>query len=719
VKLARLLRMGVRELADRSRQELSRRIESSRLRPSAWPPVTGSGRIASAAALETIFARIRGTGVEASQDDGSPRFFEGAVSDSTSALVAERLPAWRERVVARAETLCRGDFDLLGYRELSFGKPPDWHLDPVSGRRAPLVHWSRLDPLDAARVGDSKVVWELNRHQWLVELGHAYRLTGDERYAKTFTRHVDHWMRENPPGLGINWASSLEVALRLIAWCWALALFRRSPTLTTELGLRMLGAIWVHARHVERHLSFYFSPNTHLTGEALGLFYAGVLFPEFRRSASWRALGERILVTESQRQVLPDGVYFEQSTYYQRYSVEIYLHFLILAGRNGLTVPRSVGDRVRRMLDFLLAVRQPDGSMPQIGDADGGWLLPLVPRAPDDPRAIFSTAAAFFSRPDLAWAAGEVAPETMWLLGTSGVAAFDDLSPTLPTAPASCVFPEGGYVVMRSGFDLEAHHLIFDVGPLGCPVTGGHGHADLLAVQCSAFGEPFLVDPGTYGYRGDAEWRNFFRSTAAHSAVVVDGEGQAIPAGPFRWRSRPRARLRRWSTANGLLLAEGDHTAYSRLSDPVLHRRRVLFVGNRYWVVVDELEGTGEHRVDVQLQFAPMEVIVEPSLWVRAKGRRGSGLLVRAFSTVPLMVERWEGECAPLRGWLSPAYGCREPAPLVVHRAIATLPLRIATLLLPVRDPTTPPPEATLVLDAGERPAELVLGHEEERVSLC
>jgi hypothetical protein len=681
--------------------------------------VTGNGGVASAAALEAISARMRGRDMGAAGRGDSPRFFEGAVSGSTSALVAERLPAWRERVVARAETLCDGRFDLLGYRQLSFGEPVDWHLDPVSGRRAPRVHWSRLDPLEAARVGDSKVVWELNRHQWLVQLGHAYRLTSDERYAALFGQHVADWMRENPPGLGINWASSLEVALRLIAWCWTLVLFSRSPALTGELRGRMLAAIWAHARHVERHLSFYFSPNTHLTGEALGLFYAGVLFPEFRRSARWRALGIRILVAESQRQVLPDGVYFEQSTCYQRYSAEIYLHFLVLAARNGVAVPISVGDRVRRMLDFLLAVRRPDGSMPQIGDADGGWLLPLVPRSPDDAGGVFSTAAAFFGRRDFAWAAGEAAPETLWLLGLPGLRAFDALSPAPPTMAASRVFPDGGYILMRSGFDAEAHHLIFDVGPLGCPVSGGHGHADLLAIQCSAFGEPFLVDPGTYGYTGDAAWRDFFRSTAAHSAVVVDGEGQAIPAGPFGWRSRPRACLRRWSATDDLLLAEAQHAAYGRLSGPVFHRRRVLFVANRYWVVVDDVEGTAEHRVDVQFQFAPIEVTVEPGLWVRVRGRRGHGLLVRAFATVPLKVERWEGEPAPLRGWLSPAYGCREPAPLVVYSTVTTLPVRIATLLLPVRDPAVAPPEATLVLDAQEFPAELVLGRGEERVALC
>jgi hypothetical protein len=705
--------MDVRELAVRGRQEAWKRLERSQGGPPAWPSLIEC-LVGSRASLDTALARTRG----AWESEASPRFFEGVASDSTSSLVGDRLPAWRERVIAQAEALCRGRFDLLGYRELSFGEPIDWQLDPVSGRRSPLVHWSRLDPLDATRAGDSKVVWELNRHQWLAQLGHAYRLTGNERYAGVCARHIDDWMRANPPGLGINWASSLEVAFRLVAWCWVLALFKGSLTFTTELRARMLAAIATHARHVERHLSSYFSPNTHLTGEALGLFYAGVLFPELRRSQRWQALGTRILVDESQRQVLPDGVYFEQSTCYQRYSVEIYLHFLILARRNGLAIPSFVEERVQRMLDFLLAIHRPDGSLPQIGDADGGWLLPLVPRSPDDARGIFSTAAAFFGSPELAWGAAEMAPESLWLLGRSGLSAFTALRPAPPQA-ASRVFAAGGYVVMRSGFDAQAHQLIFDAGPLGCPISGGHGHADLLSVQCSAFGEPFLVDPGTYAYTGDPEWRDFFRGTTTHSTAVVDGEGQAMPSGPFSWRARPEATLRRVSTPGGVLLAEADHAAYGRPHDPVLHRRRVLFVEKRYWVLVDDLEGTAEHRVDVQFQFAPIEVAVEPSLWVRARGRKGHGLLVRTLAAVPLKVGCWKGHLAPPRGWLSSAYGSREPAPLIVCSAVTTLPVRIVSLLLPVHDPATAPPPAALTLDAHGIPIELVLGDDSERIRLC
>ena len=61
---------------------------------------------------------------------------------------------------------------------------------------------------------------------------------------------------------------------------------------------------------------------------------------------------------------LPDGVYFEQSTCYQRYTAEIYLHFFILAGRNDIDVPPDCAERLCRLLDNLLAVCRPDGSMP-------------------------------------------------------------------------------------------------------------------------------------------------------------------------------------------------------------------------------------------------------------------------------------------------------------------------------------------------------------------
>jgi hypothetical protein len=700
------------ELLFRSRQELAKRLERigvignltprprsvlSKLLPEGLP--TGS----SAHAGGMLLDRFRRA--------ASVRFFEGAASDQTRALFENRMPGVREQAVAVAEAICQGRFDLLGHRRLFFGDPVDWHLDPVAGRRAPLVHWSRIDPLDSATVGDSKVVWELNRHQWLVRLGQAYQLTGDERYADAFARYVGEWLRGNPPGLGINWTSSLELALRLISWCWALFLFRNSRALSPDLFVQMLGAIWAQAAHVEKNLSYYYSPNTHLTGEALGLFYAGVVFPELRRAGRWRTLGARILVEESARQILPDGVYFEQSSCYQRYTVEIYLHFLILAARNGVAVAPPVAERIQQMLDFLLAIRRPDGSIPRIGDADGGWLLPLADRGPDDCQGLFSTAAAVFGRPDYAWAAPAPASEPLWLLGAAGLGAWEALRPAPPPTAPSRLFPQGGYAVMRGGWDAHAHHLIFDAGPLGCGMSDGHGHADLLSIQVAVFGVPYLVDPGTYCYAADPEWRAFFRGSTAHSTVVVDSVGQAVPTGPFRWDSRPRARVRQWVSTEAFDFVDAEHDAYRRLPDPVRHRRRVLFVKSRYWVVVDDLEGAAEHRMELRFQFGPLAVTVDPALWARARGPQGRGLLIRPFATVPLKPEVTEGEVAPIQGWVSPNYGQRQPAPVLTYSAVTRLPLRIVTLLFPVEGPSVSFPAVSALV--GEDPGLVFAGGQE------
>lgn len=695
MRLRALCRMGVSELAYRGWQEISKSFE--RLGVAAASPNGHQlpqvfGRLKAHPAFNEIGARARAGDFDGAakalfdrfRATGSARFFEGAGSEQVPVLLSAKMSGDRSRTIAAADAACRGRFEVLGYHGLFFGDPVDWHFDPSSGRRSPLVHWSRINPLGAKVVGDSKVIWELNRHQWLVDLGQAYRITGDDRYAEVFAARIREWMQANPPGIGVNWTSSLEAALRLIAWCWALFFFQGAKALSPALFAEMFGFIWEHASRVERYLSYYFSPNTHLTGEALGLFYAGVLFPEFREAYRWRTLGARILMEQIERQVLPDGVYFEQSTCYQRYTVEIYLHFLILAARNGLAVPAALGEQIQRMLDFLLALGRPDNSMPQIGDSDGGWLLPLVRRSPDDFRGIFSVAAAFFGRSDYAWVAEELAPETIWLLGMKGREAFEATPPAPALPPLFRVFPHGGYVVMRGGWERNAHHLILDAGPLGCPVSGGHGHADLLSIQCAAFGDPYVVDPGTYCYTKNPEWRNYFRSTAAHSTVVVDGLNQAIPSGPFAWQKRPRARLRRWVSTEAFDLVDADHDGYRCLPDPVTHRRRVIFAKPRYWVVVDDLDGKADHRVEVRFQFAPVDVTLSPDGWVRARGPEGRALLLRSFAMVDLQVNLFEGEFHPVQGWVSPDYGQRRPAPLLTYSAVARLPFRTVTLLLPV-----------------------------------
>src|SRR5262249_10905990 len=317
-------------------------------------------------------------------------------------MMNRRFPDERDAIINTAECALTGIFSLLGHIGLSFGDPPDspidWSLDPVSGLRAPLRHWSKLHPLDPLDGGDPKVVWELNRHAHFVTLGQAYWLTDDNRFAAAFVDQVSDWIDANPVGMGINWASSLEVAFRSIAWLWATQMLVDSGEITPDFFSRLLKSLIEHVRHIEPYLSYYFSPKPHLTGEALGLFYLGAALPEMIRADGWRDLGLRILLDQARKQVRADGVYFEQSSYYHRYTTDFYTHLFALTLANDfkldLASETTIWQKLEAMLDHLMWITRPDGTSPLFGDDDGGRLIKLTARTANDFRDTLAIGSA-------------------------------------------------------------------------------------------------------------------------------------------------------------------------------------------------------------------------------------------------------------------------------------------------------------------------------------
>ncbi|MGH9901065.1 MAG: alginate lyase family protein [Pyrinomonadaceae bacterium] len=595
-------------------------------------------------------------------------------------------------MIERAGRILEGKFDLLGYGGLDFGEPVDWHVEPVSGKRAPHAHWSRIEYLNSDVAGDKKITWELNRHQHFMTLGRAYWHTGDERYAERFVAHLSQWMEQNPPKLGINWASSLEVSFRAISWLWAFHFFKDSPRLTPQVFLRALRFLYLHARHLETYLSTYFSPNTHLTGEALGLFYLGTLLSEMRGADRWRTTGGRILLAQLEKHVRPDGVYFEQTSYYHRYTTDFYTHFLILARANGEHSGEEfdlgkVEKVLAALLDHLMHLTRPDGTTPLFGDDDGGRLAMLDERAADDFRATLATGAALLNRADYKFVAGEAAEETLWLLGADGLGKFDRLAAQEP-AESSRAFAAGGYYSMRDGWTRDANYLLIDCGPHGALKSCGHAHADALSFDLAAYGRTLLVDPGTYTYTGSASARDYFRGTAAHNTLTVDGESSSEPGGgAFTWKHVARSTPRRWISGRGFDYFEGQHDGYERLAAPATHSRGVLFLKGNYWIVRDRVETGGAHRCDLHFHFAPDAApVVEKG---NDRATPAGGVRLREEPGVDIFTFGAGGEWRDEEGWVSPRYGRRLPARVSVFSASVEGTQDFFTFLIPHRVPVS------------------------------
>jgi hypothetical protein len=591
----------------------------------------------------------------------------------------ERLPRTTESLVERAERICRHQFDLLGYECVDYGSEIDWHLDGVHGKRAPRQPWFKVPYLEFQQVGDSKVTWELNRHQHLVTLAKAYRLTGEARYGQEIFRQWYDWQRSNPYGIGINWASSLEVAFRSLSWLWVRHLLSGCSIVPQRFPVDMWRALMLNARHIERYLSTYFSPNTHLLGEGVGLFFIGALCPGSAIAERIRERGWWIVLEQAERQVRTDGMHFEQSTYYHVYALDFLLHARILAAGNGVPVPPALDETLERMLEALCVLRNA-GSIARFGDDDGGRLFAPDRNRTEHLRDPLATGAILFNRGDFKAAAGAICEEAIWLLGAGGAKRFDELLPRERENRSMALESSGIYVMSTA--QLQAQQLVIDGGPHGAG-RGGHGHADALSIQLAINREPVLIDPGTFVYSGPGTERNQFRKTSAHNTMQVDACGQSEPAGQFTWHNMATASAQRWLAGTNFDFFAGSHDGYGRLPSGVRHRRYVFYRKPWFWLVRDVLEGAGVHGLELSWHFAAGSV-------AGAAGdlkfyRDGQATLALLFASG----HAWTHEIS--QGWNSPVYGKKEPAPVLRFSTRTTLPVECATLLVPLSGTATHP----------------------------
>jgi len=581
------------------------------------------------------------------------------------------------RYLAAADRICDGALDVFTLLGADLGQPPRWNRDPKSGIQAPLVYGKTLDYRNPDVVGDIKYLWEPNRHLQLVTLAQAYAMSGRSKYFQELAEQLDSWFVACPSGLGPNWASALEAAIRLVNWSIAWQLIGGAGCRQFEspryaaLRLRWLRSVFEHAEFVRGWFSLHSSANNHLIGEAAGLFVAGITWPHWKRATLWADTGQRVLEREALAQNAPDGVNREQAVWYQHFVLD-FLVFCLLAGRaNGRRFSAEYEARIESMLDYLASIMDAGGNVPQFGDADDGRMARLAQGEGCCPyKSLLATGAILFGRGDFKLKAGALDDKTRALVGVGADEQYAALDARKTRLPLRRTFPEGGTYVLGCEFDTPREiRLVADAGALGYRSIAAHGHADALAFTLSAGGREFLVDPGTYAYHTQGAWRQYFRGTSAHNTVRIDGEDQSVQGGNFMWLQKANAGCSLWLSSADKDCFEGWHDGYRRLPDPVKHRRLIeLDKRARRIVVEDTLEMAEDHQVEL---FFHCHEATE----VQASGeafivRRGEASLRLTLPRLPeASVEVYRGSLAPMSGWVSRAFDCRQPAPTIAWRA--------------------------------------------------
>jgi hypothetical protein len=410
-------------------------------------------------------------------------------------------------------------------------------------------------------------IWKKNRHHHLTVMAAAYAQTKDERFAAEVRRQLADWAEKNPFPIGVNWNQPLEAGIRLIAWVWC----------ERFLGQRIFDdwtSIYQHQQFIRQAHSFGSSANNHLIGEMAGLFVAASAWPVFKESAAWREFAREMLEREILKQTFPSGINREMAFSYHLFTLE----FFLMALREG-NFSAAYRERVQRMREVIPALTDPGGNLPRYGDSDEGH--------------------AFVPSP------------------------IGKLPAPLNKTVA---FEDAGLYVMVSN-DI---FVLADAGPHGYLSIAAHAHADALAFTMSVAGQPILVDPGTFIYHGDRQWRDYFRSTRAHNTVVVHDRDQSTMAGAFLWSTQAKTTVHEW-TGNKLV---ASHDGYR----PIIHRRTFRLEGD-----VLTIEDAGVERAMLSYHLAP-ECRVEGDVIHR------DGVRVRV--TMPGMKLE--------QGWYSPRFGVKQ-----------------------------------------------------------
>ncbi|MEX2395860.1 MAG: alginate lyase family protein [Balneolales bacterium] len=532
---------------------------------------------------------------------------------------------------------------------------------------------------------DDEFGYTLNRHGSFNHLLKTWHETGNAAYAEKFDELVRDWIIHNPlPDQSeyfwevhrtsdeLDWRDIGEVVWRDLdagirlgeSWVHSFYGFQQAEAFSPASRLLMLYSIPIHAAYLK---DYHKDSHNWTTMEMNGLGLVGLTFPEYKRADEWAGYALEVMENEINGQVYPDGVQHELSAKTQWVALNRF-ELLVENYRNaGRSVSDAYLERIEAMYDHLAYSVRPDGHQPLNNDSDREDLRPRILKAAD-----------IYDRPDWTY------------IATNGERGEE------PEGLASVVFPWSGIHVMRSGWDAMSHWGFYHTGPYGT----GHQHRDKSHLSVHAYGRDLLVDGGRFTHEDyfsfdPTIWRGYFRSSFSHNLILVDGAGQN--AGP-RIADRPLEEGKNFvNTSTFDYAVDTFSSGYEGVDGQADHTRAVLYVKDKYWVVVDHIATDRPRTLETLWHYAPdVNAGIEAGQVVSNDSGKGNLRIVPA-GDIQWDLEMVEGQTEPfIQGWYSITYGEKEPNPTAIYTTNIEGDATFAWVLVPA-DGQVPEVQAELV----------------------
>lgn len=578
-------------------------------------------------------------------------------------------------------------FFIFG-EELKVTGSLDFHLDISSGKRFPLDFSKTID-MRTDRFGSAKVVWEVNRLQFLLPILIRYRISGETKELDLFVEILRQWDKQNPYMKGINWYSNIEVNIRLINWYWCWVILENDERWMQDVKYEAfrndtwLPLIYKHCRYSSKNPSYYSSANNHLVSEYTGLFMASCLW-QFPESKKWLKKTKAGLEKEIILQHSENGINREEAAAYIQFITDFFIGSYISAQHHGIRFSNAYEQRLKAICNYIHNFLDIRNNIPAYGDDDHGRvIIPGADANANNFTSILQTAAVLFNEPKLK------SPGQEWDIKSSLLTAHLDGKKKWEQMQAAAekkqsVFykNEGHFILKKGNGNGKEIYCHFDAAPLGYLSIAAHGHADALSIILHIDGYPFLVDPGTYAYHTHEEWRKYFVSTLTHNTITIDKSNQALMAGPTLWLNHFECKVNKVVQGEREEIVSASHNGYR--DKGVIHTRTVSFDKDSNTISLsDELTTSKGGRL-VSMPFH-----VHPKITIRQKGANqyclahpDTNSMVEIHFDPTLAMEKIDAADDTPLGWYSSSFMQKEKSALLLgEKTLEDKHLNLQTLI--------------------------------------
>ena len=469
----------------------------------------------------------------------------------------------------------------------------DWDMEKTN---IPYQFKNEID-WKAMPNGDEEWCYMLNRHKYWIDLGKAYLLTGNEKYAKGFVKQVTHWIANNPLDDSLknySWRR-IEAGIRCENWIKSFEYVKKSKSITPAFLSKFLESLYQQGVYINSAFSGFSQTSNWGVLEYQGLFNLSLFLDDFKIAPQWQTDAIDKLTTCINLQILEDGTQWEQSPMYHNEVFHCYMNVNLLSQQKGIKLPEVLVQKTKEMAYANVKWQKPNYHQPLLGDSDD-----------TDLRGLLTLAASIFNDPVLkSRAFNTLDYETLFITGMENNKIYENIPSKFPDF-LSAYQQSSGDFYMRSSWEADASYTSFHLKKLGC----GHGHDNLLHFTIFANGRDYLIDGGRFSYV-DNEWRGVFKNNKSHNTLGVDDLTNSIYKDSWLNTFEARSQGVYTKITTDFDYAEAENTAYKRLADPVFIKRRMLYLKPDVWLVFDSFSANGNHAYAQYFNFPNKNIQIE------------------------------------------------------------------------------------------------------------